>query len=698
MREKGESFPLFKTADSVRVMISVINKISSTLAGIWGLLLLFSSPTSAVTNDLGERQEFTSFISELYQDLRRVDDGGISGVGDYFAGNCNYPESYSYNQKILAAEKKDAERDRGLEFRGSYNSGSLSSEDDSFDDSRASLELSWDLLKDGYLAKSGRAESLELQEEAAILRGDFERLDLLYKCRRENIANNFSNRLINLLEIKKKLIENVHKIERRAYFKKWSFLDDYLVSEADLILINHELEQLYSNPSYDSYKDLKFPEIIQIDFAQLLNDVRSDELIENVFRLEKESLKVEQEERYFDSLRVFLRQEFDFADSQTTDDDLIFGLRFRMPLHLRRDNVLPLRLNQLDKQYDEFKWNRIVQARQANNELQEHLRGVIRQQYRYWRAIERSRRTLLLVQKGENQLLTVAITRINTALDARIELLRSIQGLYERINSTFYKAKIDFNSKYIKRIDYQLYFKRGRMGTRSGYIWSHTFNRIKNNELLDFLHAKSISRVVLSAGNKTDKDKLDEFIQLAAIRNITIDCMVGENNWILPENKESGVVRAVITSEITGALHLDIEPQAMEGYRENRNDYLNYYIELISSVKSQLMGHRFSVAVPFHWDRSVYEKIEKSVDMIYVMAYGSSDTETILRRITPILEVVPLEKINIVLRIEDYKDEWHLENTIDRLISKTGVGNFGLHHVGDLIQLSTMINEAANKN
>ncbi len=663
-------------------------------------VLLFSILSSSHASSVSERTEFRELLFDLQSRLFKMETSGAErSPHDLLTGECDIPFSVPPDSDIIREQSYQAGKISGLELRGAYSTGSLSDsndEDSGLERGRGNVELSWDILKQGYRQNALRANALELQAQKADLLQGLEEIEQVYRCRRHQIRKEFSGLLIQLLDLKLQFLEPVYQVERRAYFKQWSFLDDYLVSEEDLLLTRHELNGLLADPYHDDgpiYQAL--PPIIDIDLAGLLTATREDESYTALFVAEKDWMKAEQDAVIRDSLRVYLRQEFDVDGGGQGGNDLVAGLRFRIPLYSRKSNVLNLKLNNVDHRKHNILWERIAQTRSSYTKLQEQLRRTIKQHYRHARAQERLRRTMLLL-KGDDKHLTTAVTRMKTLIEARLELVRAKEELYRRCNEMFLAAQIPYRSDLVKKVAMQPLREKARPGKRSIYIWSNDFNSIVNDDLLAFLEAKQISKVLLSAGRKTDVQKRDAFLEELQHRNIDADLIIGDNSWIFSKNHEKAVEKSVTFAEKTGRLHFDIEPQALPDYRENREEYLGLFTDLITEVENGLLDRHLSLAVPFHWPMETYRELGSIADKLYIMAYGTTEPQVILRRIAPILEAVPHEKIVIVLRTDDFQDEWAIEKMIERLLTKTAVEQFCIHNLGSFIKKSGILYETEN--
>lgn len=632
-----------------------------------------------------------ALLSELSDHLERlrISEKTILST-NILTAECNAPPLLS-DGEFIREKKLQTDKIKGLELRGGIKTGDISDsadDDGGPDQGTANLEISWDLLKHGLLHNSRKAEALEVEALKADLEYDLKNLLRSYRCRRYQIKNEFSKMLIQLLQLKVDFLRPVYDVERRAYFKQWSFWDDYLVSEEDLLLTRHTLDGMLADPYFDKstpYSDL--PALLDINLAALLRTIREDDSYSALFTMEKDWLTAQQEAILHDYLRLYLRQEFGLDGAGEDQRDLVAGLRFRVPLYSRNSDLLDLQLRQIDRKKRNLLHDRLNQTRIRYTELQEQLRRTVRQYYRCERSKERMKRTLFMVKRGEENLLTAAITRMRTSIEAHIELVRAMEELYRRINEMFLTARVPFQPELIKPVALDPNKHRARYGRRALYIWSDAFNRTGNSELQNFIGAKSISTLLLSDGRKIDQDKQDRLLSELRDSDITVELITGDNNWIFRDNHDRAVQKSVLVAEKTGRLHLDVEPQALPDYQTNRKEYIELYTEMATKVKNGLLDRKLSLAVPFHWPGKTYEQLGQIADSLYVMAYGTTEPNVLLRRIRPLLEAVPQQKIVVVLRINDFTDEWAMERMIDSIANKTSILKFCIHDLGRFMRM-----------
>ena len=231
---------------SARTGTTVIKRFDRLLIPF--LLLLIVGPP-AWAAPFSETSLFKQLLNDINDRLTLIlpsDDGFY--YQDLFTADCKPAMDLPSDGEIFKEQSFQTGKISGLEFRGAFSTGMLTQGDDDeggLESGRGNLELSWDILKQGYRQNALRSEAQSLKAGKAELRRDSEVLTDAHRCRRYQIKKAFTNTLINLLTLKLSLMEPVFQVERRAYFKHWSFLDDYLVSEEDLMLTKHELNSLF---------------------------------------------------------------------------------------------------------------------------------------------------------------------------------------------------------------------------------------------------------------------------------------------------------------------------------------------------------------------------------------------------------------------------------------------------------------------
>ncbi len=633
----------------------------------------------------GEQQRMWSLLESVYQRLQlRAERGGDMHVArQILTEGCEtrHPEAIEAYQ--LRAQAEEEAEDLGLRFNGSFSSGKLTDDDEP----TAYLELSWDVLRQGYRANSNRAEALYREARLAELRGEMEAQKREQFCRRYALARSFAGLKSQLLTLNLEITEPIYKIERRAYFKGWSLLDDFLVSESELDIIRRELAYLHSSPEFDAnIVALQNPPVIDVDMVAIAEAVRNDERLHELSLTEQQALEYYDKAAQKSRLRLFLRSEFDRPTGDNYQTDLVAGLRFSIPLDGHSEEPLRYGLLRVREEAELQAWERLVRARGRYVEVREQMERVVAQQYRYIRAYERIRRSMAAHALGDDDNLAVTITRMRTALAAAVELVQAKEELYRRVNEVLRSARLDFNPDYIQVSHLHSDRYRAREGERSIYLWSKAFNETPNSQILDFLVAKGVNGALLSGGRKTDAEKAARFLESARRMDISVESVVGEKEWVLPGQHARAAVIAAVAAERTGAVHLDVEPQVFDDFKEHKEAYIEDYVTMLRAVRETVQERQLSVALPVYWSAQQYHETGVIADDIYLMAYGSDKPEVVARRLAVAFGAIPLAKIVVALRVDDFEDEWAMEQMVDELRLRLGVRRFAWHQFGSFVK------------
>ncbi len=611
-----------------------------------------------------------------------INDDSVSTI---LGGDCEAEWNNTFHIKALLSEADNVDANNGLSLRGGYSTSGI--EEDSSNYGDAYIELSWDVLKGGFREHNLKADRIRRQAEIITLESERKRLAIEYRCRQFDIGRQFIALESSLLSLKLKLMEPVYKVEKKAYFSGWRSFDAFLVSEKDVRLTRNRLEHIHGNPFWRGTATEKLnPPVIDIDILAIIEAIKNDHRAQRIKQLEQRNVLDKYTLKDDNRLRFFLRHEH---HSQRQDENnFVAGLRFTIPLNAKNTDTQDFKTSQMDSEASYAAWKRIDKTRIAYERLRIQLERVVKQQYRYLKSKERVRRIQVGKSLDKNLKLAVAITRLRTHLDAAIELIQSKRELYRSVNEVFLVSGISFDEQFIKVSPLKVADYRARPGDRSIYIWSKRFNAMPNSQIIHFLEAKSIKRVLISAGKKTDHNKLNQFIETAQKENIVVEAIIGDNNWLFPKNHERAVAATAVAMERFPIIHFDIEPQAMDVSKQLKRQYVDYYLDLLKDVKKSLPDGYLTVAVPFHWPDNVYQQLNHLSNQLYVMAYGTNKVETIIRRMERIAKHVPLENLTVVLRTGDFKSEWALEQAIVAIQQETGINNFSFHQLDTFITMS----------
>lgn len=636
-------------------------------------------------------QQLWARIEIIYQQLETtlqnqvVDyDSKLIALG---AIDCGFGLPENMKAEALHAEAIERKSRLGLSFNGYYAQQDLSDSSGNSEEGRAYLELSWDILKDGYRANNERSKSLYQQAKLAKIESELKQSDRQHLCQQYQQEKQFSGLKALLHQLKVDLMGPVYNIERRAYFKGWSHLDDFLVAEEELLTSLLKLEDLNLLFTENS-ENLTSPPVLDIDIQALREVMQKNQTYDEIGEIKKSILQHKDKASIRNRLRLFVRNEFDInsSDSNDSDNELVAGLRFSIPIEKDNKSALGFRYREIDEERRLLKQLKRIEFEQSFQKYQRQRDKALKQQYRYIQSYEKARRSFVekrLLGDGE---LANAIVRLKALLNNSIEFIEVKQELYRRLLVVFSIAEVDIASTYIRESALKDLEYRARPGNRFLYIWSSAFNTVDNQQLADFLVAKGIRRVLLSIGKKTNREKYQEFFNKADKEGLRVEVILGNNSWIFPVDHEFAASEVFDAARLTGAVHLDIEPHTLPGFKTQRSVYLDNYINMLRIIRKKIPDKKLTVAVPHNWPASVYHDIEGLVDAVYVMAYGRYSPKKLKEKLHTVRSVVPITKLAVVLRVDDFDDEWAIERAFEKVSAHTGIRNFGLHQYKTFIK------------
>lgn len=662
--------------------------------------LAFSGLSPAADKDLPADAEAIWGILETTQhQVQQMlePQGGLEAAHALLRTPCRPAATPETSRALALRDEANAyRRDLGLELRGGYTlteRGVTDGNADQETSNRAYLELSWDILADGYRRK--RELSASRDSEAALwdIQAGLQARRRQQHCRAQAISLAYDQLEARLLTLKQAMLEPIDEASRRSYLLGRRTLEEALFIRGELDSATttlgstqYRLDQAEISPSRLSAR----PPQVEVDMAAVHEALADSwELIE-IARLEKDALQQAKEKQQINHLRLFARTEMTDGGSTSNNGALVAGVRFIVPLTSQKAPGLRHRLQEIDDQLLLDAWEQQARLQDAQRDLEAQTGRMVEQRYRFLRAQERARRSLTLHRLYPDEAdVADAIRQTVEGINAAIELMRVQKEQYRRINAVFLQARVEPGDNHLRIVRADADSRRMRHGERALYLWSASFNQTSNQVIAAFLDAKRIDTLLLSAGKSTDQAKLRSLLPLLQAQGTTLELTLGENSWALPENHAKVVERAKAAARLGAAVHLDVEPHTLPIYKVNKAALLANYQEMVRKVRTALPPETaLSLSVPIHWDPAVYAALAPHVTRLHLMAYDSDDAQRIARRIAPIIAATHLEKLSIALRISDFSDEWSIERTIDQLRRHTNIQAYSLHQFKDYFDMA----------
>lgn len=193
-----------------------------------------------------------------------------------------------------------------------------------------------------------------------------------------------------------------------------------------------------------------------------------------------------------------------------------------------------------------------------------------------------------------------------------------------------------------------------RNGERSLYLWRRSFDAITPQYLSKFCHLRNISRIYVSASRYKKSDPTIVSLEKSGLE---IMPLYSENSWAKTEKHEKALQRIASLTKETKEIHLDVEPHALDNWRDNDYELLKEFVELLRKIRASYSG-TISVSIPGIYPETYYPEIYQHVDRVEFMIYGKSKERTI-EKLSQIIDTSITT--SLAVRATDFANEQEME-------------------------------------
>lgn len=556
----------------------------------------------------------------------------------------------------------------------------------------AYVGLSMEMLQSGLFENRRLADLVRVRSEAARLRADVDESRQANACLAWSVDAAFVPLTRALLDAKMDAVRNLETTYRAAYLSGIGYLDDVLDTEREMARtrsVSRALQRVSAELGTEVHPAL-FPPAIDLDVAEIERRMSNDSVDARLVELSAQEARLSRQIESDTRLRFYVRYGVRPNNAGRNDQGFSGGAIFRMPLLQGNDAGLEAEIEAARRRTNIDLAVRRKNVRVAYTSFQEQLERVIRQHYLYLENFERTRRSAASWRLDPPSAdLDQGLERLVGLFNAALERAAALRELYAAAARVFVAADAPYDPELVTRIDLPDTRYRARSGPRALYVWSESFNRLDNTFLLGLAEAKGFDRLLVSAGRNTNADKLERFRHEASAAGVDVELMLSTNAWLDPGLRAGVGARISGLTLAGGGLHLDIEPQALERYRDDPAPLLEAYVDVVERAREAAGATtRLTLSVPVTWPPDVYARLARMADDLYLMTYDEADPTEVEARVRPIADAVGADKLAVVLRASDFATEWEVDRVFAHLSEAVGVRLGAVHDLEGFLSLA----------
>jgi len=604
-----------------------------------------------------------------------------------------------YKSTYLEKKRELLDNDLGLTATGSYlenfNPDVADLNDNLVYTRKFQAGINWQVLKNGYFDNKVDVKLLDDRIEREKLKNESNNQSAYYLERFDKTIFVFNKLKIELLNQREQsLLKQYELIKELVLIKK--------LPKEDLIRIETRLAEVQSLKNvYASYNDyLNFENnSLELNLQNLpLIDLDYAKIFETI---EQQTNTIMGENKYTNyykwyhqiGLKTFVRYNYYDLISSANRDYFSAGLNLTIPLpfNTRLKNEVA---------HEKWKYDNEQLANRRNNLHEDVLNVAYEFRYKLKQFIAFYQKRKLIEEKLRIEQVKVrlgdrnvdpmgGLDIIDDIVRVDIELIDLLQNMYLKslkVHSKIAYASID---DVIKNETISTVNSYSKPKNRGIYVWSKTFSKHNTGFLAEYCTYNNINKVIVAASisdslRKT-KIKFGNFLKGKADYYL----MIGNNKLFYHDDIGSyidKVKQKYSELDVTG-IHLDIEPHTFDNWGTDRMKLLNQYVELVGEVSTYCKANdlKLDISIPLHYNPEIIDKLFRVVDKIYFMCYENVKDQYIYRKLERYMDS-NLNKIEIALRTEDFKNRIEMENKIDTLTNITNVQFYTYHDLERMIK------------
>jgi hypothetical protein len=590
-----------------------------------------------------------------------------------------------YNQKAKATRA-----DYGISWNTNIiqNFDPQPTEENLFYKAKTTTGFNWDILAGGLVANGFESKALVNEKNIELLSAMENRNQSISYWSKNNILFLFNAQKVQVLEKKKKLLQDEIVILKQAV-SMYPVLNDELYKAYEQLMETNGQIQTYRGFN-DGMEGLLPASSADPSKLWPLFDVNAKalRLLSGNHPVQDRQLMLQEEndawrKHWINEVGLsysFKYNYFDLQDNMRDRSFISMGLNANVPLRIFNKDYQSLSTLKLQKAksqiqvQSDLKWTQVsTLVYEYRYKLKQYAVAVgrqdlLRQQLETYGQQAKVNTEYFQPLEALHGLLDFWNLEIEK-LDAQQQLylkLGDIHGLLPEENVLQY---IRPWSPYEEPISFQSE-ERVQAGSKSMYMWSKSIAQREPEEITQKLVQWGIQEVYLSVGSGAEQ--VQRFKTLAnqlQQKDISVHLLIGRNQWL----KEDAVAKMdsvwkKMSGVVLAGVHFDIEPHAMDEYKQNKDSLMSQYSAMVVRLHqwAESKGVYLGFAVPLYYDAKVLKVLNDNSDEVVVMAYETSGVEAIRRRSEEEISILG-SKATIALSAKDYKLRQDMERDIQAI-------------------------------
>lgn len=680
--------------------------------GIYSWSVFSQERDSVVANYINQLSSvFNSRSSVTFNEVLNPPNSDLSAILPFYSSvsaNTVYTDKLALQQKINREEQMIYKKDPGFSmiavYQKNFKSPIADPEDIVIFKQKFQAGFQWDLLRSGLYESRSKIRQLQYREKGLQWQMTHNLSSLVLK-------NNFNMVVYLLNEEKIKVLE-----QRRAFVQSFvettkQLLSLNQVSKENYIKVQQHLNDIeyqlnvyqYYNRVHENLKLSKPSKVVlpvfDIDYNKITEQLVNKPVFDSAAYYNLEAAAAQN--YLLKEMSLSTNVKYNFYDVYNSN------VPNRTYVSLGVNLSVPLAMNQKNKKQRDVLTAQLINGNLTDRSGMDTQNVILNSLYEF-RYKQKQYANLLQKRELFSELLrneevkyhygSVEFNPLtaNLILDdywsTTIELLDLKQDMYRLLN----ELKLNLTglevSSIIKPISYEPvqvsadgdHMRKEFKTVNAVYIWSDVFKTNTVPSVINYCKLNNFNTLVVSI-NKSNVTQVNQLIELG--NNFNVELMISNNNLVT-----NGRIESYLDSLLSGvkvakvaAIHLDIEPHTMEGFKDDKEAFFEKYLELLSKASSIAKKNnvKLNVSIPLNYPENVLAKVFGLCDLVYLMAYENVKASFIKEKTK---EEVTLgeKKIVLALRTKDFKNKAQM----DALQVELGFKNAAYHDLDDLMKWS----------